>query len=185
MYSSSSLTIFLRYYFPLVVLGILTFVYLLSDMQTSELITIIAVSLCASPIYFLTFGQLRYVKAMHDKLVTETLNFEEEIKYEQINYVFQSVLTKPVFVRISYIDRESGKTRKFYAMGSLSNDALFDPLNIRELELTDFIRRKAQEANPQYVEASEPSRWITPFLILVISIATVLIGSTIERIAGV
>ena len=101
MYSSSSLTIFLRYLLPIILLGVLTLLYLLSNMQSSELITVVIAILCVSLIYFLTFGKLRYVKAMHDKLVTETLNFEEEIKYEHINYVYQSILTKPVFLRIS------------------------------------------------------------------------------------
>ena len=81
-------------------------------MNTSELITIVVAILCTSPIYLLIFGQLRYVRAMHDKLVTETLNFEEEIKYEQINYIYQSALIKPVFIRISYNDQESEKNSK-------------------------------------------------------------------------
>ena len=186
MYSSSSLTIFFRYYFPFIFLGLVALVYLLTNMQTTELLTIIAVVICGSPIYFLTLGQLRYVKAMHDKLVTETLNYEEEIKYEQINYIYQSALTKPIFVRISYSDSETGKTKRFYAMGSLSEDAFrIDPFQLRELELTKFIRRKIKEANPEYDEDSEPSRWTTPLLTLILILLTIFVGTIIQNITGV
>ena len=75
------------------------------------------------------------------------------------------------------------KIRKFYALGSLSEDVFtFDSFNLRDLELTSFIRRKIKEYNPKYDESSEPSRWITPLLILVIVIATFLIESAIGKL---
>lgn len=166
-------------------MGLTAIVYILADTQTFEVLTTIAVIIFASPIYFLTIGKLRYVKAMHDKIITETLNFEEEIKYDQVNYIFQSVLTQPVFVSISYNDTETGEIRRFYAMGSLGEEVFsVDPFRLRELELTKFIRKRIKAVNPAYNQEEEPSRWIMPLVTMIIILLTILLGAILQNVIG-
>ena len=187
MYTSSSLTKFFRYYFPIIFGGLFALSAILSDISTQELtILFLVFAVFAIPTYLLTFRQLRYMKAMHDKLITETLNYEEEIEYDQINYIYQSALSNPVLIRISYTEKETGITKKFYALGSLSERMFtIDPFNLRELELTKFIRRKVQEFQPNYDESQEPSRWITPLIIFVLFILMFIFGSLILNETGV
>lgn len=158
MYTSSSLTFFYRYYLPLALIALATLVYLFTDASIDEIsIFMLPTTIGFTPIYFLLLRKLRHVKALHDKLITSTMTYEEEIQYNQIEYVYQSSLINPVMIKISYRD-ELGKFNKFYTLGSFSEQASnTNPMGKKEAQLIKFIRRKAKASQSNYDDERESS----------------------------
>ncbi|MDW3193988.1 MAG: hypothetical protein R8G66_16560 [Cytophagales bacterium] len=167
MYTSSSTTFFYRYYLPLVMIALAALVYLFTDVPFDDLVmSALLVVFGFSPIQILLFRKLRHVKAMHDKLISTTMAYEEEIQYDQIEYVYQSSLIKPVIIKISYRD-ELGKFNQFYTLGSFSEQAAHkDPFRKKEAQLTKFIRRKAKASQSNYNEERESAGQNIPVILL-------------------
>ena len=160
MHSSSSLTLFFKYFFPIAFGTPLLSSLVNSELTSTELLILTVIVLTLSFLYARTFGKLRRVKALQNHLVTDTISYEETIPYDKIIYVYQIGLFKPIMIGIKYIDEETGKEKRFFTLASFSNQFFsFNFFGINEVELTQFIRRQARFANPSYSETNEPSRW--------------------------
>ncbi len=170
MHSSSSLTLILKYFFPIIFVIPLFLTLLSTEQTTRELIFFAVQILVLSIIYIRTFGKLRKVRALHNQLVSDTISYEETIPYDKIIYVYQIALINPIMIGIQYIDEETGEQKKFFTLASWSNKLFtWNYFEMEEVELTKFIRKKAKLANPNYDEANEPSRW-APALYMVLTI---------------
>lgn len=133
--------------------------------------------------YYLVFGRLRKVNARSDKIITETLNYTEEIEYEQINYISQTALSTPTLININYQEQETGQNKTFWVLGSMSDMAFrIDPLRLEELELTKYIRGKIKDSKPNYDEANEPSRYLIPLILIVVVLVIFIVGFIIENL---
>ena len=180
MRKSSSLTLFFRYFLTISIGALYILDYVLDKIGIVELIFLVIISL---PIYLLILGRLRSVTATKNGIITETLRYEEAIKYEEINYITQFAFFKPVLIIISYDDTENGKTRKSLTMGSLSEKMFsFDYFNLAELEQTKFIRKKVLASQPDYDEEKEPSRWALALITFGVVVLMFIVGITFESI---
>lgn len=180
MHQSSSLTIFIKYFYPIVVGAVFTLILVDTDPFSTDFLTILMLGFVLTGLYISTLGKLRHVKANHDQIITNTLRWEETIDYREIEYVYQIAMIRPILIGIKYRDKETGQFKKFYTMASLSERfATINVFNIEEVELTKFIRRKITAEKPYYDGSNEPSRW-KPIIIFMLSIfLSILIGNVL------
>lgn len=116
--------------------------------------------------------RLRSVEANHESLVVKTFGGHQTIDYKDAEWIFQTVLLRPVLISLKYRDRETGKSRKILLIpGSQNLD-----LNLSdETEMTKFIRERIIGSNPNYSNAMEPPRWLPIGLMLLTGLTAVLV----------
>lgn len=116
-------------------------------------------ALALGTIYWFGFSKLRNVRIEKEKLVTDTVRFQETIPYQNIVWIYQTRMLVPKLIVIKYHDEEAGNAQWFTTIPSQSEDLFMLQLT-EDSELTDKIRLQCKMLNSNYDKSKEPNPWL-------------------------
>ncbi|PKP02739.1 MAG: hypothetical protein CVU11_10835 [Bacteroidetes bacterium HGW-Bacteroidetes-6] len=118
--------------------------------------------------------RLRRVEASKKQIIIKSLRGKKTINYQDIEWISQPAMIRPVLISINYFDRENEQSVKILIMPDTLSQ-LFSFSLFEEHEMTTFLRENILIHNPAYSKTNEPSRWIPILQIAAVATASMLL----------
>lgn len=165
MYASSKQTVFFKYYFPfLFILGFGTSFLASGFVDTAPdgfKIAFAIVSVWLSIFFIQVPFRLKKITTLEKGILVKGRE-RKLIPYSDVESVAKFDLAGPWFMTIKYFDQKSGDTKKICFMPSQSQKR-----TMADDAITDFIKARMKEENPQYNKENHPSA-MKNFMILML-----------------